>query len=150
MVMSIEEISDRFEINDLLVRYCTAVDTGNFDLFDDIFTLDAIIDYTEMGGKSGNLEEIKQFLKETLPRFQSHQHMIANSVVEIDGDNATTRTICQNPMVIEKTEGETHVFFCGLWYVDKLIRTPVGWRIKERREERSYFHNLPKDFEFPT
>ncbi len=55
--MSIEEVSDRFEIYDLLVRYCTAMDTENLDLFDDIFTPDAIIDYKEMGGKRGKLEE---------------------------------------------------------------------------------------------
>ena len=52
MVMSIKEISDRFEINDLLVRYCTAVDTRNFDLFDDIFTLDAIIENTSLDGSA--------------------------------------------------------------------------------------------------
>ena len=27
---------------------------------------------------------------------------------------------------------------CGLWYVDKLVRTPDGWRIKERVEEKVY------------
>ena len=85
-----------------------------------------------------------------MPRFQGYQHMISNSVVEIDGDSATARTMCHNPMVLEKKDGKSHVFFCGLWYVDKLIRTSVGWRIKERREERSFFHNLPEDFEFPT
>ena len=149
MVMSIEEISDRFEINDLLVRYCTAMDMRKFDLFDKIFTPDAIIDYTEMGGKRGNLEETKHFLNETMPRFQGFQHMIANCVIEIHGDTAKARSICHNPMVMEKTDGHTHVFFCGLWYVDKLVRSPAGWRIQERYEERSYFHNLPKDFEFP-
>ena len=55
MVMSIEEISDRFEINDLLVRYCSALDERHFDLFDDIFTPDAVIDYTEMGGTSAGI-----------------------------------------------------------------------------------------------
>ena len=38
------------------------------------------------------------------------------------------------------------VFYCGLWYVDELVRTPDGWRINERVEEKSYVHNMPKDF----
>ena len=38
MPMTLEEISDRFEINDLLIRYCTALDARNFDAFDEIFT----------------------------------------------------------------------------------------------------------------
>ena len=49
-------------------------------------------------------------------------------------------------MVIDKGNGETHVFYCGLWYVDKFVRTPDGWRIKERVEEKSYMHNVPSDF----
>ena len=50
MVLSLEEISDRFEIQDLLVAYCHAIDTRNWDALDDVFTADAVIDYTEMGG----------------------------------------------------------------------------------------------------
>jgi hypothetical protein len=38
------------------------------------------------------------------------------------------------------------VFFCGLWYVDELVRTAQGWRIRERVEEKCYFHNVPSDF----
>jgi hypothetical protein len=41
------------------------------------------------------------------------------------------------------------VFFCGLWYRDVLVRTPEGWRIRERVEEKSFFHNLPADFAVP-
>ena len=33
------------------------------------------------------------------------------------------------------------------WYCDKLVRTPDGWRIQERVEEGSYFHNVPPDFQ---
>jgi hypothetical protein len=33
------------------------------------------------------------------------------------------------------------LFFVGLWYIDHLVRTPGGWRIKERREDRSWFFN---------
>jgi hypothetical protein len=71
--------------------------------------------------------------------------MIANTVLELDGDTARARTICHNPMVLDRGEGQTHVFFCGLWYRDVLVRTPQGWRIKDRYEERSYFHNAPPD-----
>jgi len=45
-------------------------------------------------------------------------------------------------------DGKDHVFFVGLWYRDKLVRTPKGWRIQDRYEERSYFFNQP-DSETP-
>jgi len=39
--------------------------------------------------------------------------------------------MCHNPMVNATKDGGTHVWFCGLWYRDKLVRTKGGWRISE-------------------
>jgi hypothetical protein len=144
MTMSIEEISDRLEIQDLLVAYSHAVDTRNWDAFDDVFTDDALIDYTEMGGSRGGVAATKEFLRTTMPQFASFQHMQATSKVTLHGDTAEGRTICHNPMVLDRGNGETQVFFCGLWYRDRFVRTPAGWRIKERYEEKSYFFNNPE------
>ena len=143
MTMTLEEISDRFEINDLLVRYCTALDSQNFDDFDEIFTPDAVIDYSAMGGACGSVAEIAKWLKKTMANFPAYQHLIANSTVSIDGDRATARTMCHDPMVIDRGEGRSDVFVCGLWYVDELVRTPAGWRIRKRHEERGYVQNPP-------
>ena len=46
MTLTIQEISDRIEINDLLIRYCTAVDRHDWDAFDEIFTANCLIDYS--------------------------------------------------------------------------------------------------------
>jgi len=149
VTLTLQEISDRIEINDLLIRYCTAVDRRDWDAFDDIFTEDCLIDYSAMGGSRGGLAETKAFLAKVMPGFVAHQHLISNSSVELDGDTATCRTMCHNPMVKGTKEGVTHVFFCGLWYCDKLLRTRDGWRIAERIEEKSYFHNLSEGFAPP-
>jgi hypothetical protein len=150
MALSLPEISDRLEIQDLLVDYSHAIDHSEWDALDDVFTPDAVIDYTEMGGPRGNREETKAFLSSVMPMFSSYQHMVATSKVTIDGDIAHGRTICYNPMVLPEEDGGTHVFFCGLWYRDTFVRTPAGWRIKERYEERSYFHNRPPGLPEPT
>jgi hypothetical protein len=151
IVMTLQEISDRLEIQDLMVAYSHAVDTRNWDAFDDVFTPDATIDYTEMGGSRGTLSETKDFLRTVMPHFSSFQHMVATSKVTLNGDTAEGRTICYNPMVIDKGNGETpHVFLCGLWYVDHFVRTDAGWRIKERYEEKSYTYNQPADFTVPV
>jgi len=147
--LTIQEISDRIEINDLLIRYCTAVDRRDWDAFDDIFTQDCLIDYTAMGGSRGGLSETKAFLAKVMPSFVAHQHLIANSQIELMGDTATGRTMCHNPMVNATKDGGTHVWFCGLWYCDKFVRTKEGWRISERVEEKSYVHNLPEGFASP-
>ncbi|MCU1380295.1 MAG: hypothetical protein JWN29_3278 [Acidimicrobiales bacterium] len=140
---SLEEISDRMEIQDLQVAYSHAIDFKNFDELDDVFTPDAHIDYTVFGGPKGSYAEIKKFLQDTMPMFKSYFHMIATSKITIDGDTATGVTICHNPMVFPLPDDGEHVFVCGLWYHDKYVRTPAGWRIAERVEEKSYVENMP-------
>jgi hypothetical protein len=141
--MSLDEISDRMEIQDLLVAYSYAIDSRDFDALDDVFTPDAWIDYTVFGGTAGNLPDTKKFLTESMPMFSSFQHMISTSKIVIDGDTATAKTICHNPMVMPLGDDKVQVFYCGLWYVDDLVRTADGWRITKRVEEKSYVHNMP-------
>ena len=87
-------------------------------------------------------QSTKEFLAAAMPMFKSFQHFTGSTKLVIDGDAATGVSICHNPMVIEQ-DGETRVFFVGIWYHDKYVRTPDGWRIKERVEELCYFHNEP-------
>ena len=144
MTLSPQELSDRLEIQDLLVDYSHAIDTRDWDALDRIFTADAFIDYSAFGGSSGDLGTTKQFLATALVDFPSFQHMVATSKVTVDGDSAVGRTICHNPMVLSEGEKGTQLMFCGLWYVDRFVRTPDGWRIAERVEEKSYMHVLPR------
>ncbi len=48
--LSIQEISDRIRINDLLVRYTLAIDTKDYDLLDRVFRPVARVDYSTSGG----------------------------------------------------------------------------------------------------
>ena len=102
-----------------------------------MFTPDAHIDYSVFGGSVGNLAETKAFLTEAMPMFTTLQHMVSGTTIAIDGDTATTKTQCHNPMTMGDAE-KPDLMVCGLWYVDKLVRTPDGWRIKERVEEKVY------------
>jgi SnoaL-like domain len=134
-VLSLQEMSDRMEISDLLARYSAAIDGRRWDDLDALFTDDAVIDYSEMGGIRGSLAEQKAFLASVMPSFAGFQHLTATSTFDIDGDTARVRTICFNPMVVTD---ERQVLFCGLWYRDVLVRTADGWRIRERHEDRGW------------
>ena len=68
--MDIKEISDRLELEKLVNDYATAVDTKNFTEFYNLFTSDAFIDYSAVGGISGNLEEIIAYLETALDFFR--------------------------------------------------------------------------------
>lgn len=147
MTMSLQEVSDRFEVQDLLADYAHAIDQKDWDALDDIFTADAVIDYTVMGGPRGSLPEIKKFLAEAMSIFPHTQHLVANMQVRLNGDEGTGRIMCHNPQMMDLGEGKRHVFLLGLWYVDKYVRTADGWRIAERVEEKSWGLNLPKGLE---
>lgn len=143
-MMSLQEISDRLEIQDLFARYSFAIDERDWDALDGVFTPDARIDYSESGGAKGSLAEIKAWLPKALERFPAFQHMVATTKLTLDGDRAESRTILFNPMVLPDGEGNPQTFFIGLWYRDRLVRTAQGWRIAERYEELSWTHNAPQ------
>ncbi|MEN4479355.1 nuclear transport factor 2 family protein [Mycolicibacterium cosmeticum] len=151
-MLSIEEISDRLEIQDLLIAYSTAIDTRRFDDLDRVFTPDAYIDYRAMGGVDGHFPEVKAWLAQVLPNFPAYAHMLGNVDIRLAGDSATSRTLCFNPMVLGAAPAATsgagappdsggeqpQVLFCGLWYEDEFVRTADGWRMSRRVEVKCF------------
>ncbi|MBY8858217.1 nuclear transport factor 2 family protein [Nocardia sp. CA2R105] len=142
-MLSLQEISDRLEIQDLMVRYSHAVDTRQWDLLDEVFTPDAHIDYSAMGGSTGDLVATKEFLATMLPNFLAFQHLISNSSISVDGDTATGRTLCHNPMLVADAQGKQSLMLCGLWYLDTFVRIDGQWRIQRREEEKGYMFVAP-------
>lgn len=143
-MLSQQEISDRFEIQDLLYHYADIIDRKAADELRDVFTEDAHIDYSAYDGSVGDLETTIAFLKQALPAFPNSQHLNANMQIKVNGDTAEGRVMCFNPMEMSMGDDQpTHVFMLGLWYVDKYVRTDKGWRIKERVEEKSWKFNTP-------
>ena len=142
MTLSLQEMSDRFEIQDMLYHYADIIDCQAADELRDVFTDDAAVDYSAFGGVVGDLETTIAFLKEALPAFSNTQHLNANVQIRVDGDRATGRVMCFNPMEMPIGD-EKQVFMLGLWYVDEYRRTEQGWRIASRCEEKSWVFNVP-------
>jgi len=93
-MLSLAEISDRMEIQQLLVDYSTAIDNRRFDDLDRVFTPDAYIDYTELGGIEGSYPDVKAWLSEVLPNFPAYFHMLGNFDIRLNGDTARTARSC--------------------------------------------------------
>ena len=138
-------IADRLDIEEVLTRYAWALVGKEFDRLDDVFTPDAHLDYTSSGGVAGAFPEVKAWLAGILPHFPAYQHLVTNKHITVDGDRATSRSALYNPMVTAKPDGSRGIFFVGAEYHDQLVRTPAGWRIRER-VERSVW----TDGEFPA
>ncbi|MDH5171924.1 MAG: nuclear transport factor 2 family protein, partial [Gammaproteobacteria bacterium] len=80
--------------------------------------------------------------------FPNTQHLNANVQIEVDGDTATGRVMCFNPMQMALPGGGSQTFFLGLWYLDQYRRTGDGWRICRREEVKSWVFNTPDFMEF--
>lgn len=136
-MLSAEEISDRLELQDLLIRYSEAIDRREFDELGEIFTPDAYIDYRDTGGVDGQYPQVKPWLAETLPAyFERNAHMLGLPAIKLAGNTATARTFCFNPMIL-KGDKPT-VMQVGVWYDDEFVRTADGWRIARRVEIKCY------------
>jgi 3-phenylpropionate/cinnamic acid dioxygenase small subunit len=141
---AVERIIDRQEIDDLLTRYATAVDTKDWELYETCFTEDAFIDYESAGGIKGKLPEIRAWLEKTMEMFPMTQHVVCNRVIEFEGSTGTARSVFYNPMALPQEDSAHILFFDGGYYNDKLVKTETGWRIRERIEESSYSTRLSK------
>jgi hypothetical protein len=151
MALSQQEISDRLEIHELMVRYARAIDTQDYALLDTCFTPDAHVDYTQSGGTKGAYPEVREWLEKALAPFATMMHLIGNTTLELAGDKANSRTYVINPMGFANPDGTLHMFTVGAHYVDKLVRTADGWRIAERIEEAVFMEGtLPEALQIPS
>ena len=98
----------------------------------------------------GRYPEIKAWLGTALAHFPHYCHLVGNIEITLSGDAATGRTLCINPMDTPLPSGGSQVMFLGLWYKDKFIRTPSGWRMTERVEEGCFQHNVPAHMAIPA
>ncbi len=150
MSLSTQEISDRLEIQDLLIRYTRAIDSKDWALLDSCFTPDAHVDYTSSGGVAGKYPEVRAWLEKALAAFPAMMHFIGNTTLELDGDRARSRTYVINPMGVPKPDGSLHVFTVAAHYVDDLVRGSEGWRIAQRVEEQVLLDgSLPEALQIP-
>ncbi|MGB0100000.1 MAG: nuclear transport factor 2 family protein [Nocardioides sp.] len=134
--MDLEQISDRLEISDVLTRYTRAIDTGDWDRLDTVFTPDAEIDYTESGGIAADLATVKPWLAEMLPAFfPKRMHTLGQLDIEVAGDTATCAAYFHNPMPMDDGSGGERIVEFGGIYHHTLVRTADGWRSRKLHEE---------------
>ncbi|NYI77423.1 nuclear transport factor 2 family protein [Nocardioides panzhihuensis] len=136
--MDIQTLTDRAEIADALTRYTIAVDTGDWDALDTVFTPDAAIDYSESGGTVGAFPEVKAWLAEMLPAFSSKRLHTVGQIsygFSDSGEEAEVVAYFDNPMVIADGSGGERVVEVGGLYRHTFVRTPQGWRSRKLHEE---------------
>jgi 3-phenylpropionate/cinnamic acid dioxygenase small subunit len=129
-------LADREAIAEVLYRYGRALDGRRWEELRDVFTEDAVGEYSGRINRTFHgVEAIMGLVERALGALEASQHVIANPVIEVDGDEARSRCYlhAQHYRPGERTGGSTLVV--GGVYHDRLVRTPAGWRIAHRRLE---------------
>ena len=137
-MLSLQEISDRLEIQQLLVDYSTAIDQRRFDDLDAVFTPDAYIDYRAMGGIDGQFPEVKAWLARgaaELPGVLAHARQLRRSAFA--GGHRDVADDLLQPDGARRAR-RSQIMFCGLWYDDEFVRTADGWRMTRRVETKCF------------
>ena len=87
----LREIKDRIEIEELMYRYAEMVDRRDWKRMDQIFALEATIDYSATRGRKGPFRENLAWLDRALESWPINLHIITNLIIELDGDEARSR-----------------------------------------------------------
>ncbi len=149
MPYTLAELSDRAEIQDLLVREAHALDKGEWQAWERCFTPDAEIDYSENDGAVGNPSEVRRWLAAVFAGFPAAQHLSSNASISLDGGRASVRSMQYIGVKMVRGDDE-RVVISGIWFHDEMRRDAEGWRISRRYEELAWRHNFPGDFEPPS
>ena len=125
------DLTDKQAIRDLQSEYSFAIDAGEYDRLDDVFTPDAVADYGRAGFVEG-VAAIKDTCRGALDPLDAAQHLNSNHIAHIDGDTATASCYLHVHQHRTDTPGGDHLEMGGR-YDDELVRTDDGWRIARRK-----------------
>ena len=140
MEPDLQTLADERAVVDLASRYCWALDVKDFEELRSIFLPDAfaILGNTECHG----IDAIIRRISSALTRLDASHHLVGSHVVALDGDQAAHKCYLQAQHMLRGTEGGDLWLVAGT-YEDQLVRTPDGWRIKERILTRVWTEGNP-------
>jgi uncharacterized protein (TIGR02246 family) len=126
---------DRAEIDDLLARYCFAIDLRDWEALRGVFAPDAVITYSGPRVAAG-IDEIVAFFRMTASAAAVTQHLLHTSRVWATGPDTAgglthvTAHHVGHGAAMPAPEAATYTV-TGT-YDDRFARTPGGWRIAGR------------------
>jgi 3-phenylpropionate/cinnamic acid dioxygenase small subunit len=120
-------LEDKDAIRELLHRYCFCMDEGRFAELAALFAEDGewIAPYRTAKGPA----DIAAWLKQSVPSRPRRMHYVMNSISDVDGTRATSRS---NYLVMVEGANGPVPSVCGT-YDDVLVKQPDGWHFQRRR-----------------
>jgi 3-phenylpropionate/cinnamic acid dioxygenase small subunit len=124
------EPADELAIRALLIRYATAIDTKDWQLFRACFTDDCKARYGGLAWHGADV--LTAAFDEAHAPLDDSLHCVLNiTVLAHDRDTAATRSYCDAVLVRRGAAGGSVLEVYGI-YLDALLREHGSWRIADR------------------
>jgi len=136
----IQVLVDRQAIADVVLRYCRGIDRVDLELVRNCYHPDAT---DEHGTFLGTRDEYVDWVSRVLTRFTGTMHVVANQLVDVDGDDARSETYGIAYHWGEPPDDPRRNFTTGFRYVDRFARREGQWRIARRVAVREWTHIVP-------
>ena len=151
MATSTGSDSERWQIYEVVLRYCRGLDRNDKALMRSAYHADGIDHHT---GFSGTADEFIEWLTPLWRDYQGSMHFIGNHWAEIVGDEAVVETYGMSVhwgKLDEDGKNTTN----GFRYVDHMSKRDGRWAISERWATRDWTRSdagryVPKEAEGPT
>jgi ketosteroid isomerase-like protein len=129
----VQDLQDRHDIAQVIVRYATSVDQRDLERYATCFTPDVEV-HGFSGGAFTDRDVYVKWVAEALSRFAGTHHQITNQEITVDGDTAHMRSYVQATHVMADDPDSLLI----LWaiYDDRLVRGDDGWVITRHELER--------------
>ena len=134
------EALDRTLITDLLARYSWALADRDWTAWTAVFTGDAQVDYSTAGGPVGTPQQAAETFAGMMAMFDVNISSGGTVVIDFtDVDTAKVRSGYTMMMRIPGADGAQPTYMQAQGYCnDTIVRTPAGWRIRNRYEQLVY------------
>ena len=139
---SVAVLADRQAVVDVVLRYCRGIDRLDLELVRSCYHADAT---DEHGTFTGTRDEYVDWVAGVLTRFTGTMHVVANQLVEVDGDVADCETYGIAYHWGEPLDDPRRNFTTGFRYVDRFERRDGTWRIARRVAVREWTHVVPAE-----
>ena len=131
MTSTTSTVQDHLDIVQLHHRYAWSLDHRDWAMLEDCFVPDGEVDYGALGGQLKGAAAIAEFCRQVLAGLDASQHLIGNTMVDVDGDRSTATCYFQAQHVFVSDNGANTYIVAGT-YTDELVRSDGTWRIARR------------------
>ncbi len=124
----LQQLLDKQQIYNQLVRFCRTVDRLDRPDFEQLWCKDAQVAYH--GAFEGGWQEFADWVWGMCQTMQSHSHQIANMLIEVDGEQASSEAYVSVTLLPPAGEdgSVSEIQLCGR-YLDRWQKQQGEWKI---------------------